>query len=62
VRLRPLTEAECYALCYGGNASDAVSVVRVSARRAKRGSTAGEQVRERFEERLDARAPEAEAA
>ena len=62
MRLRPLTEAECYARCYGDHGSDAVSVVRVSARRAKRGATAGEHLRERFEERLDARPPEAEAA
>jgi len=28
VRLRPLTEAECYARCYGGVRSEQVSVVR----------------------------------
>ena len=28
MRLRPLTEAECYARCYGGHPGDSVSVVR----------------------------------
>jgi hypothetical protein len=59
MRLRPLTEAECYARCYGGHASETVSVVRVPLRRKTR---SGERVRERFEERLDVRGPEAEAA
>jgi hypothetical protein len=27
VRLRPLTEAECYARCYGGSRTDQVSVL-----------------------------------
>ena len=27
MRLRPLTEAECYARCYGGRRGDSVSVV-----------------------------------
>jgi hypothetical protein len=61
MRLRPLTEAECYARCYGAHASDAVNVVRrvrVSAQR----TSAGERLRELFEERLDARGPEQEAA
>ena len=60
MRLRPLTEAECYARCYGGHTSDTVSVVRVPIRRTK--TRSGERVRERFEERLDVRGPEAEAA
>jgi hypothetical protein len=29
VRLRPLTEAECYARCYGGRREETVSVVRI---------------------------------
>ena len=62
MRLRPLTEAECYARIYGGHGGDAVHVVRVTQRRAKRGDVAGEQLRERFEERLASRGPEAEAA
>ena len=31
VRLRPLTEAECYARCYGGRREERVSVVRLGA-------------------------------
>ena len=62
MRLRPLTEAECYARIYGGHSGEAVSVVRVTQRRAKRGDIAGEHLRERFEERLESRGPEAEAA
>ena len=61
MRLRTLTEAECYARIYGGHGGDAVHVVRVPPRRARRGE-AGEQLRERFEERLESRGPEAEAA
>jgi hypothetical protein len=67
MRLRPLTEAECYARIYGGHGGEAVSVVRVPRRRAKRGDVAGEHLRERFEERLESRdldlpGAEAEAA
>jgi hypothetical protein len=62
MRLRQLTEAECYARCYGGaNGSDCVTVVRVQARRRPL-LTPGEELRKRFEERLDERGPEAEAA
>jgi hypothetical protein len=28
VRLRPLTEAECYARCYGGRSEETVSILR----------------------------------
>jgi hypothetical protein len=62
MRLRPLTEAECYARIYGGHGGEGVSVVRVPHRRARRGDVAGEHLRERFEERLESRGPEAEAA
>ncbi len=61
MRLRTLSEAECYARCYGDHRDEQVSVVRLSERRPRPGSI-GEQLRERFEERLDARGPEAEAA
>lgn len=61
MRLRTLTEAECYARIYGGHGGEAVSVVRVPQRRTNR-ATAGEELRERFEERLESRGPEAEAA
>jgi hypothetical protein len=62
MRLRTLSEAECYARIYGGHNGERVSVVRVPKRRARRGDVAGEHLRERFEERLEARGPEAEAA
>lgn len=62
MRLRTLTEAECYARIYGGHGGEGVSIVRVPQRRARRGDVAGEQLRERFEERLESRGPEAEAA
>ncbi|HEV7640101.1 MAG TPA: hypothetical protein VGO39_04420 [Gaiellaceae bacterium] len=62
MRLRTLTEAECYARIYGGHSGEAVNVVRVPQRRTARASGAGEHLRERFEERLEARGPEAEAA
>ena len=61
MRLRTLTEAECYARIYGGHGDERVSFVRLLPRRARRASL-GEQLRGRFEERLDARGPEAEAA
>ena len=32
VRLRPLTEAECYARCYGGRQTEAVTVVDAQGR------------------------------
>jgi len=62
MRLRTLSEAECYARCYGGHSDERVSVVRLVPRRTARPSGLGEQLRERFEERLDVRGPEAEAA
>jgi len=62
MRLRTLTEAECYARCYGGHHTDQVNVLRLPERPGKRTASLGERLRERFEERLDARGPEAEAA
>ena len=62
MRLRPLTEAECYARCYGGHGDERVSFVRVLPRRSKRAQQQGERLRELFEERLDVHGPEAEAA
>ena len=67
MRLRTLTEAECYARCYGGHGGERVSVVRVPQRRANRAAGAGEHLRELFEQRLEARgieidSPDAEAA
>jgi hypothetical protein len=61
-RLRPLTEAECYARCYGGG-GDEVRVVRIEPRRPRALlRVSGEDLRRRFEERLDAREPIVEAA
>ena len=60
-RLRPLTEAECYARCYGGG-DENVRVIRVSARAQRRLRVSGEQLRQLFEERLERRGPEVEAA
>jgi hypothetical protein len=62
MRLRTLSEAECYARCYGGRGDERVSLVRFRPQRAAGTETAGERLRELFEERLDARGPEAEAA
>ena len=59
-RLRPLSEAECYARCYGGS-DETVRVIRLE-RRRRLAVLSGEQVRRLFEERLDAREPELDAA
>jgi len=59
-RLRRLTEAECYARCYGTR-DDLVRVIRPAPGPLERESfPTGEFVRRLFEERLDARTePEA---
>ena len=62
MRLRPLSEAECYARCYGWRGDERVSFVRLLPRRIRRPPLDGERLRELFEERLDSRGPEAEAA
>jgi hypothetical protein len=62
MRLRQLSEAECYARIYGGHGDERVSFVRVLKRRSTRSARMGEDLRELFEERLDERGPEAEAA
>ncbi|HSL64673.1 MAG TPA: hypothetical protein VK874_08445 [Gaiellaceae bacterium] len=62
MRLRTLSEAECYARCYGAF-EDAVRVVKLGAERgAAAPSLTGEAVRLLFEERLELREPDAEAA
>ncbi len=59
-RLRPLTEAECYARCYGGKTDESVRLVRLEPRRPRfEPNVSGESLRQFFEARLDARAPEA---
>jgi hypothetical protein len=62
MRLRPLSEAECYARCYARSGDERVSFVRVLPRPVPRVTMTGEQLRGLFEERLDTRGPEAEAA
>ena len=58
-RLRPLSEAECYARCYGGWEAS-VRLVRLEPRRPRNGVLAnGETMRRRFEELLEGRDPEA---
>jgi hypothetical protein len=60
-RLRPLSEAECYARCYGGWEAT-VRIVRLEPRRPRhRVLLEGEALRRRFEEALDAREPGAVA-
>jgi hypothetical protein len=63
IRLRTLTEAECWARCYG-SWEPTVKVVRVEPRRPRFPTTvSGEELRRRLEERIDGRlAGEAEAA
>jgi hypothetical protein len=62
MRLRPLTEAECYARCYGSS-DDAVRIVSLEPRRPRfELDVSGEQLRRLFEERLSARDEEREAA
>jgi hypothetical protein len=59
VRLRELSEAECYVRCYG-HGDPHVTVLRVEPRTPLRElHISGEQLRRSFEERLDAREPEA---
>jgi len=59
-RLRPLSEAECYARCYGGKKDESVRLVRLEPRRSRfEPKVSGESLRQFFEARLDARAPEA---
>jgi hypothetical protein len=60
-RLRSLSEAECYARCYGDRGGIRASKLEPRRPRYELDVT-GEDLRELFEERLDARDPEAEAA
>jgi hypothetical protein len=61
VRLRPLSESECYARCYGQRGDESVRVIRVEPRRPRYDvkPLTGEGVRRLFAERLDTREPEA---
>ena len=59
--MRPLSEAECYARCYGGWEAT-VRVIRLEPRRPRHAALLeGEVIRRRFEEALDAREPDAVA-
>lgn len=60
-RLRPLSEAECYARCYLGWEAT-VRVIRLEPRRPRHTVLLdGEALRRRFEQALDAREPHAVA-
>jgi len=57
-RLRPLSEAECYARCYRGW-DPTVTITKLEPRRPRFETTvSGEELRRRFEERIDARVEE----
>jgi hypothetical protein len=59
-RLRALSEAECYARCYGvTDATVRVITLRRTSRAHEAARLTGEQLRRLFETRLDAREPEA---
>jgi hypothetical protein len=59
MRMRPLSEAECYARCYGIR-DDQVRILRLAPRRPRNAlRPTGEELRRYFEERLDRREPEA---
>ncbi len=60
MRLRPLSEAECYARCYGGVKDESVRIVSMEPRRPRYElQVSGEDLRRSFEQRLEAREPEA---
>jgi len=56
-RLRPLDEAECYGRSYGQR-TEQVRTLKLEPRRPRyAGLATGEELRRRFQERLDARDP-----
>ena len=59
MRLRTLSEAECYARCYGGQQSEQFSQVRLIPKPVRRTTVRGEDLRVLFEQRLDERGMEA---
>lgn len=62
MRLRPLSEAEAYARCYG-DGDENVRAMRVTPRPPRHESAiSGESLREAFEQRLDGREPDEPAA
>ena len=59
-RLRTLSEAECYARCYGWRGGDTVEVKTIASHSLPDQSVvSGELLRALFEDRLDTREPEA---
>ena len=62
MRLRTLSEAECYARCYGGHSDERVTVVRLLPKNPADRTSPGEDLRKQFELYLDAHGPEVEAA
>ena len=58
MRLRTLSEAECYARCYGQQ-SEQVSQIRLLPKPPRRTTIRGEDLRLLFEERLNERGMEA---
>jgi len=58
-RLRRLSEAECYARCYGRRYEESVRVIHVRPRPPRYETVSEELLRLLFEEKVDARAPEA---
>ena len=62
IRLRTLSEAECWARCYGSY-DPTVTIVRVEPRRPRYDlEVSGESLRQSLEARLDERPAEQEAA
>jgi hypothetical protein len=60
-RLRPLSEAECYARCYRGW-DPTVTITKLEPRPPRFETTvSGEELRRRFEERIDGRIEELHA-
>jgi hypothetical protein len=57
VRLRPLTEAECYARCYGGRREEVSSFFRILQPEEVRTPATAEKLRELFEGRPAATEP-----
>jgi hypothetical protein len=61
MRLRPLSETECYMRCYGGS-DPTVTIVKLEPRRPRYDlAVSGEDLRREFEARIDARPDDAPA-
>jgi len=59
MRLRALSEAECYARCYGAQQSEQFSQVRLIPKPVRQTTIRGEELRLLFERRLAERGMEA---